>query len=205
MEKIVNEIKKMLESNKLDIDFNEVVKKINERRYLGSGNQCYSIMYKVCQYFDIKSVLEIGTHQGASSIIFCQAILDNNKIPQIHTIDNWSQAAYEELAKNNIDKSSYSEYIKMYNGDSLIKVPEIFNKIGNVDLVFIDGNHTIDYVIKDYNNCKDYSNLILFHDTKIGNQEYLRLAEKDGYIIYNFETRYAEGDNHLIGIALAVK
>lgn len=35
----------MLESNNLDIDFNEVVKKINERRYLGSGNQCYSIMY----------------------------------------------------------------------------------------------------------------------------------------------------------------
>jgi len=207
MEKLIKDIKLMLEENDTTINFNDSVSCIinKRRRYLGSGNQCYHVMYMVTQYFNVKKLLEIGTHQGGSAIVFCQAILDNGLIPEIHTVDNWSQAAYEELARNNIETAEFSKYITMHNGDSLLKVPEVFNKIGKVDLIFIDGNHELDYVIKDYNNCKNYSDKILFHDTRTGDLEYLRLAEKDGYTIYNFETRYVEDDRHLIGIALAIK
>jgi predicted O-methyltransferase YrrM len=161
-------------------------------------------MYKLVQFFNVQKILEIGTHQGASSIVFCQSIIDNGRIPDIYTVDNWSQAAYEELAKNNIEKSGFSEYIKMYNGDSLTKVPEVFRKIGNVDLVFIDGNHDPDYILKDFDNCKNNSKLILFHDTRKGDDQYLQYVTECGFDVYNFETRYLEGDGHLVGIALAI-
>jgi len=207
MKKLLEEINLMLNHTDTEIDFNDDINHIinQRRRFLGSGNQCYHVMYMITKYFNIKRILEIGTHQGGSTIVFCQAVLDNNIIPEIHTVDNWSQAQYEELAKNNIQQAGFSKYINMYNGDSLIKVPEVFNQIGKVDLIFIDGNHELDYVIKDYNNCKNYSDKILFHDTRHGELEYLRLAEKDDYTIYNFETKYVEGDGHLIGIALAIK
>ncbi len=93
----------------------------------------------------------------------------------------------------------------MHNGDSLTKVPEVFKQIGKVDLVFIDGNHNPVYVLQDFMNCKDCSNLILFHDTGYGYSSYFKEVRENGYKIYNFETKYLEGDGHLVGIALAIK
>jgi hypothetical protein len=87
----------------------------------------------------------------------------------------------------------------------LVKVPEVFNVIGKVDLVFIDGNHDINYVVADYNNCKHYSDRIIFHDTLQSDTSYFNLVESDGYKIYTFNTRYLEGDGHSVGISLAIK
>ena len=203
---LINDINLMLNDTKnIGLEYNDVVNEINLARYLGSGNQCYKVMYKVSQFFNVERILEIGTHKGASSIIYCQSILDNGKIPEIHTVDSWAQMEAKDIASKNIQKAGFSKYITMHTGDSLVKVPEVLGKIGDVDLIFIDGNHALDYVIKDYMNCKDHSKLILFHDTSSGNLPYLKLAENDGYEIYNFETKYLEGDGHLIGIALAVK
>lgn len=207
LESLVKNIKVMLEEENTKIDFSDTVSEIinKRRRFLGSGNQCYHVMYMVTQYLNVQKMLEIGTHQAGSTIVFCQAIVDNGLIPEIHTVDNWSQASYEELAKDNIEKARFSKYITMHNGDSLIKVPEVFKKIGKVDLIFIDGNHDWDYVSKDYNNCKVYSDALLFHDTREGDVPYLKEAKNDGYVIYNFPSRYVEGDGHLIGISLAIK
>lgn len=217
MESLLKKIQEMLQATNKNIEFNSVVNEINKLRILGSGDQCYYVMYMVAQYFNVQKILEIGTHQGASSITFCQAIIDNGKIPEIYTVDDWSQsglivneaAKFEKIARDNIEKAGFKEYITMYNGNSITKVPDVFKVIGKVDLVFIDGNHALDYIIADYNNCKNYSDIILFHDTAFGEhtgvQSYLNLVEIDGYTIYNFETRYIEGDGHIIGIALAIK
>ncbi len=205
MEELIRDINLMIKTVNTDIEFNDVVKEINKDRHLGSGNQCYRVMYKVTQYLNVKKVLEIGTHKGASAITFCQAVLDNNLIPEIHTVDNWSQEDNGKISEDNILKAKFSKYITNYVGDSIVVVPEIFKKIGKVNLVFIDGNHDEEYIIKDYNNCKEYCDKILFHDTLDGNKEYLTLVKNDGYTIYNFETKYLEGNEHLIGIALAIK
>jgi predicted O-methyltransferase YrrM len=213
MKNFIKNVQEMLLTSNTNIEFNNVVREINNDRILGSGNQCYHVMYMIAQYFNIQKLLEIGTHQGASSITFCQAIIDNNKIPEINTIDDWSQsgllpaesAKFERIAINNIERSGFKKYITMHDGDSLIKVPEVFKNIGKVDLVFIDGNHAIDYVIADYNNCKNYSDKIIFHDTLQTDTSFFDIVLADGYKIYTFETRFLEGDGHLVGISLAIK
>lgn len=217
MEDLIKNINQMIQTTNKSIEFNNVVNEINRSRVLGSSNQCYRSMYMIAQYFNVQKVLEIGTHQGASSIVFCQAIVDNKKAPEIHTVDNWSQSGliknesdkFKKIAEDNIKKAGFIKYITMYDGDSLTKVPEILDVIGDVDLVFIDGDHELDYIIGDYNNCKRYSDMILFHDTEqgahIGTDSYFGLVESDGYTIYNFKTRYLEGDGHVLGIALAIK
>jgi len=181
---------------------NSVLDEINQDRNLGSSNQCYDAMYTVVRTFQVQTIVEIGTHKGGSSITFCQAILDNKKVPKIYSVDSWIQADMKNIAKNNFQKAGFEKYINMIEGDSQIEIPKLFESIGKVDLIFIDGNHEEKAVIADYNNCKNFSNLIMFHDTSLGDISYLNLAKEEGWKVFNFPTRYVEGDNHLVGIAV---
>lgn len=192
---------------------NKTLNKINEWRCLGSGEQCYSVMYAITRAFQVKRILEIGTHQGASAITFCQAILDNGDVPELWTVDSWAgfegnEATYnlKEKTKKHFKAAGFDKYIHMVEGDSKIVVPDLMKKeVGMVDMCFIDGDHSSEAVIADYNNCKNYTHLILFHDCPIENVEYLRGARNEGWNVLSFPTRYAEGDRHLVGITLAKK
>lgn len=186
---------------------NEVFSKIPT--WLGSASQDYDVMYAVTRAFQVKRILEIGTHQGASAIVFCQAILDNKYVPEIWTIDNWSSSKCKPRAEKFIREAGFDKHIKMLDGDSKVVVPNLFKKIGKVDLCFIDGDHTYEGVIADYNNCKNSTSLILFHDTHGGRGEivnkYLSKIKEDGWMLLNFPTMYLEGDGHSVGITLAHK
>jgi len=191
---------------------NETLEKVNKWRCLGSGEQCYAIMYAITRAFQVKKILEIGTHQGASAITFCQAILDNKDIPELWTVDSWigfegNEASYnlKSKAEEHFKLAGFNKYINMIEGDSKIIVPDLIKKIGRVDMCFIDGDHTYEAVIEDYNNCKNHTDLILFHDSPSENVRYLREAKEEGWNILSFPTRYVEGDRHLVGITLAKK
>jgi len=184
---------------------NSVLDEINERRNLGSSNQCYDVMYTVARSFQVQNIVEIGTHKGASAITFCQAILDNKKTPRIHSVDSWIQADMKQVAEGNFKKAGFDKYITLVQGDSKVEIPKLFNQLGKVDLIFIDGDHAVSAVIEDYNNCKNFSNLILFHDTGIGDCQYLEIAKQESWNVLNFPTRFVEGDNHRVGIALIRK
>lgn len=176
---------------------------------LGSSEQCYVVMYSIVRAFQIKRIVEIGTYKGYSAIIFCQAVLDNKLIPECYAIDLWNHkgkifSSVKKEALLNFSKSGFDKYITVIHGDSKIEIPKLFNKINNVDLCFIDGDHKTETVLCDYNNCKNYTKYILFHDTGKG-KEYLSLVESEGWKITIFPTKYIEGDGHLVGISLAIK
>jgi precorrin-6B methylase 2 len=184
---------------------NNILDNINMARSLGSTNQCYDVMYTVARAFQVKTVVEIGTHQGASSIAFCQAILDNKYIPKVYTVDSWIQSNRKIATYNKFKEACFSEYITMVEGDSKEVIPKLFSDIGRVDLILIDGDHSLEGVLRDYDNCKNFSNIILFHDTGYGKVIYLKKIEQDGWKVITFPTRYVEGDSHIVGISLAIK
>lgn len=193
---------------------NPILDEINKARYLGSSNQCYDILYAITRAFQVKTVLEIGTHRGASAIAICQAILDNKFTPIIYTIDNWSQQETKEIAMENFRKAGFDQYIYIITGDSTLMLKELLTfeaaifQIKNVkefDMCFIDGSHKIENIKRDCENCKDHCKIMVFHDTGIGDFIYLTQLEKEGWRVINFPTCYVEGDSHLVGIALAVK
>ena len=179
-------------------------------RGLGSSEQCYDIMYSIVRAFQVETILEIGTNRGYSSIIMTQAVLDNKKVPVIHTVDQWVNNGKEiydtkQIAKNNIRSCGLDKFIFMYEGDSKVVVPEIFSKIDKVDLCFIDGDHSIKGVMTDFNNCRNNCDLMLLHDTGQGKIGYLDSIKSWGYNVTTFPTHYVEGDNHLVGITLVQK
>lgn len=184
---------------------NNVLININKARILGSSDQCYDIMYSITRAFQVKTMVEIGTHQGASCIVFCQAILDNKYIPKIYTIDNWSEAQFKQKAESNLNMCGFLPYVTMIDGDSKIVIPELFSTVGKVDLILIDGYHNSVAVEGDFLNCKDFSDVILFHDTLTGDMPYLKMVRECGFNVTSFPTRFVEGDGHLVGISLAIK
>lgn len=180
---------------------------------LGSTSQCYDIMYSICRAFQCKKIVEIGTYKGYSTLTFCQAIIDNKQIPEIYAVDQWinygNNISYaKEVAIKNFKETGYSNYIQIYQGDSKKILPELFKEIGKVDLCFIDGDHNLDGVMADYNNCKENSKILLFHDTFANGylcNSYLDKVKEDGWQIITFPTKYIEGDAHFVGISLAYK
>ena len=67
------------------MQINKVLTEICSHRGLGSSDQCYAVLYSLVRAFNVTKVVEIGTHQAASTITICQAILDNKYVPQIWT------------------------------------------------------------------------------------------------------------------------
>ena len=149
----------------------------------------------------MKRVVEIGTHQAGSTIVICQAILDNKYVPQVWTIDNWRCNA-EALAKNHLAMAGFTNHVRMVTGDSDKVLPELFARIGYVDMVFIDGNHQPEAVQKDIDICVQYASKLVMHDTWTMNS-YLQKLRDGGWNVVVFPTRYVEGDGHLVGISFA--
>lgn len=186
------------------MQINKVLSEICSHRGLGSSDQCYAVLYALVRAFNVKRVVEIGTHQAASTITICQAILDNNYVPQIWTVDNWSQVDAEKMARGHIEAAGFGGYITMVKGSSDDVLPGLFAEIGLVDMVFIDGAHEFDAAARDVANCRLQSKILVMHDTwKM--TPYLEKLRSDGWVVTVFPTKYVEGDGHLVGISLAIR
>ncbi|MGE5316671.1 MAG: O-methyltransferase [Chloroflexota bacterium] len=89
-----------------------------------------------CRMMNAKTVLEIGTYTGYSSIYMARGMAEDGVL---HTIDNNPEV--EEIANEFIDRAGLSQKIKCYQGDALQVLNEkIFPVIDEFDLVFIDAD-----------------------------------------------------------------
>ena len=92
------------------------------------------LFYRMVQYFQPESVIELGTSLGLSTIYFAQA----NPSIKVKTLEGCpntlkvAQQTFDELKINNIET---------YLGDFKDTFPKVLASTPNVDLVFFDGNH----------------------------------------------------------------
>jgi len=187
------------------VEINNRLSDIWGRRHLGSAEQCYWIMYSVARAFQARRILEIGTHRGFSAVTFCQAVLDNGMVPKVFTVDSYiQQPEARQPALDLFEETGFAKYITMVDGDSGKVLPEVFDEICDVDLAFIDGDHSIDGIFRDIECVENHTKVMLLHDTQNGGQRYLKGLEEKWRVI-SFPTRYVEGDGHLVGITVAVK
>ena len=172
----------------------------------GSTDQDYFVMYAVVRAIQATRIVEIGTNRGFSATTFCQAVIDNKQTPQIWAIDSWEiNPQTLDIAKDLFIKTGFGKYIETVIGKSQDVLPNLLNKIGKVDLIFIDGSHKPEDVITDFLNAKDYTDYILLHDTGEGKVGYLQKIKEEGWTTISLPTRYIEGNNHLVGITLGIK
>lgn len=136
----------------------ESLKKVNEVISKMEGNTFhnhYHILYDICNFLNKKNItyLEIGTYAGGSSSLVSM----NENVSKIYSIDIGFPIK-KEIPIKNVNKFKHSnctyEYILGNSTyDSVVEL--VKSKIKSVDILFIDGDHKYNSVIKDFNNYKD--------------------------------------------------
>lgn len=109
------------------------------------------LLYNLILYYKPKTILELGTAAGISSIYFSLA----NPSANIISIEGCQQTA--KLAQNNFSKLGIKN-ITLINASFDDVLPQVLNQIKNVDFIFFDGNHAYEPTLRYFNQCLSFAN-----------------------------------------------
>jgi predicted O-methyltransferase YrrM len=155
--------------------YEELTIKINKNI---NGRVCHNkvvILHIICKLFNIKNYLEIGVHNGASM----SYVVSENKSKNCIGIDLFENCkdhyVQDSITKqksfDNINKNNINSTIELIKGNSTSN--EIINKLkeelkdNEIDLLFIDGDHSYMGVKNDFLNYHPLvkiNGLIVFDD-----------------------------------------
>lgn len=126
-----------------------------------------SRLAKLLKEENVKSYLEVGSKFGGSLWYIANQLEKGSRIvsvdlPHGDTSFKQTQAPLEECVQA-LKKRGYDAHLIL--GDSTDqKVIDQAYALGPYDAVFIDANHTIPYITKDWENYSRVTKLIAFHD-----------------------------------------
>jgi cephalosporin hydroxylase len=125
----------------------------------GSTLEDYKFLYGFISLVKPHRILDIGTNHGLSAIVMAMALRDCGlKKSRILTID--INKGLLEIANIQICNLGLSRYIDIKCCDSSALDSNQF-----FDVVFIDGDHTFEGCMRDFDNVKNRANYVLIHDT----------------------------------------
>nr|MBP7498194.1 class I SAM-dependent methyltransferase [Bacteroidales bacterium] len=117
------------------------------------------LLYKLAKFFQSKTIVELGTSFGITTIYLATAGTNS----EVYTIEGSKEIA--DIAVNNF-KLADIENITVINDNIEKALPELLLKINKPDMVFFDANHTKDATIKYFEFCLPYikENTVLIFD-----------------------------------------
>jgi predicted O-methyltransferase YrrM len=145
------------------IKVNDIISKMNGKSF----HNHYHIIYDICSSIEHEEItyLEIGAFAGGSASL----ISSHPKVKKVISID-LGLPIDKSIPINNVSNFKHinCEYVYI-QGDSTDKktINNLSNIISNVDILFIDGNHSYNWVINDFNNYKNFvknGGYIIFDD-----------------------------------------
>lgn len=158
----IEEIRKLLLSNKKEIAILDLGAgsnfKIQKSRSIAditataSKNKKYSqLLFRLADYFQPKTILELGTSVGISTMYLAMAQSQSEVI----TIEGSPEI--QKIAVENFNNLEISN-VKSINGNFDDELPKVLNTITALDLVFFDGNHRKDATLNYFNKCLEKAN-----------------------------------------------
>jgi len=120
-----------------------------------------------------RRIVELGVYTGASLMAFCQAVEKLNLTTKCYGVDLWEG----DIHMGEFDDSVYqgiSDYCRKHYSDKAVLIRKRFDEAvsdfedGSVDLLHIDGTHTLEAVSNDYHSWLPKVSdrgVVLFHDT----------------------------------------
>lgn len=143
-------------SNSKSVTIKGIVKRASIPKYEGE------LLFKLANYLNPRTIIELGSSTGISTMYLASGCR-NAKVISIEGDINLIN-----LAAQNVNKLGLSN-VTLINGDFDALIPSIINSVENVDLVFIDGNHSEEATIKYFNLFSAKVNtetLIIFDDIR---------------------------------------
>lgn len=129
---------------------------------IGLKNQYAQLLYTLVKKSQPKTVLELGTCCGFSSIYMSKAL--NTSQPTIHTIEGSAQTA--QIAQENILKAECKNIVSHIGKFSDI-LPNLLEELITIDFAFIDGHHDKDSTLVYFKQIKPYlakNSIVIFDD-----------------------------------------
>lgn len=120
-----------------------------------------------------KSIVELGTHNGASFLAFCQAVEAQQVSARVFAVDTWQGDEHAGFYGNEIHAELRDYQQRHYAGISEMmrmrfdQALEYFAD-GSIDVLHVDGLHTYEAVREDFETwrCKlSPRAVVLFHDS----------------------------------------
>lgn len=118
------------------------------------------------------SVVELGTHNGFSFFVFCDAVVRLGLETRAYAVDTWEgdehagfygEDVFEAVKRvNDAEYASFSTLLRMTFDDALSRIAD-----GSVDLLHLDGRHRYEDVRHDFESWLpklSSRGIVLFHD-----------------------------------------
>lgn len=117
------------------------------------------LFYRIVKFYKPKKILELGTSLGISTAYLAKG----NPKGKIYTFEGCPSTL--KVAKKNLQNLELTN-IEYILGDFKYTLSKNLNKIKDIDLIFIDGNHRKKPTIEYFKTCLNYSknNTILIFD-----------------------------------------
>jgi len=160
--------------------------------------------------FKIKSYLEIGVKHGGTFIITTEYLSKFNQIKKAIGIDLFLVKGLADYKKQNVNANQFPLNSRSKKFENLLK------KEGPFDLTLIDGDHSYEGCLEDFNLIKNHSKIIAFHDIVSSGvlgvvKVWIEIKNnyKDEFEFFEFIDQYDEVYSNTkktwLGIGLAVK
>jgi len=149
-------------------------KKISEiARTSATATHFAKILFKTALNYQPKSILELGTSLGISTLYFSKA----HEKATVFTVEGCPNVA--AWAQHNF-KLSKAKNIRQFTGEFGKSLPETLKEIDQLDLVFIDGNHRYQPTMDYFELClkKTTDNSILIFDDIYWSEEMTKAWEE---------------------------
>jgi predicted O-methyltransferase YrrM len=127
-----------------------------------SEKEVASFLGELIKLTKAKTVLEVGVFRGNTSIQIINALPKGGYYVGIDIEDLVNQ----ENKQGFINHGKQGKVIELVIGDSINEMPKL--QKNHFDLVFIDGNHTFDHVLKEFKLAETLitrTGIIAFHDS----------------------------------------
>lgn len=120
-----------------------------------------------------QSIVELGTHSGASFLAFCQAIEEQELTSRVFAVDSWEGDEHAGFYGDDIYNELRDYQQRNYPGISEMLRMRFNEALGyfaddSIDLLHIDGLHTYEAVREDFETWLPKltkRGVVLFHDT----------------------------------------
>lgn len=171
-------------------------------------NQFSKYMVQISKYSEkINSYLEIGCRHGGTYILTTEFLRTLNKNFKSSVAVDIIDA--NDLLKKYIEKTSEASFLNLNSGSLQFKQ---FINNNFFDLIFIDGDHSYDFVKNDAEITRDFCNIQVFHDTVNeacpGVGVYwteIKNTHSHLYDFYDFDDQYDSVQGSYLGIGVAIR
>lgn len=116
---------------------------------------------------DVRSYLEIGSKHGGSLKAVADAMPPGSKIISVDLPKGTREWSVSEGSLNRVigEIRGDNKYANVFWGDSTDPtIVELAKQMGPYDLVMIDANHTMRYLLQDWTNYAPMAKMVAFHD-----------------------------------------